>query len=90
VEQLKKQGDALNFLNQSFKHYKPIGALTEGIELLRMADWPEMEVARDGEGVVAHQGVVTAEGSGNGFAAAFIQAIAQHRHWERKVDTVPA
>ncbi|WP_087973438.1 catalase [Oceanobacillus rekensis] len=59
------------FVKEAFKHYKPIGATHEGIQ------WLEENNMLDSPGVVAVDN--------KGFTEKFIQAIAEHRHWDRKV-----
>jgi catalase len=96
AETLKMQGDALQFVNEAFKHCKPIAALGEGVELLEAAH--VMEVALAGreasDRLVLDKGVVTLyDGKDlDSFNRAFEEAIAQHRHWEREgmKERVPA
>ena len=100
VEALKAQGHAVHWINETFKHCKPIAALDEGIALLLASDIAGVQLAGEDarEQVVSDQGVVTAFGSsGDGsrdldpVAGQFIEAIAQHRHWSRdQKDMVPA
>ncbi|MEX0762935.1 MAG: catalase [Dehalococcoidia bacterium] len=93
VDALKMQGDALHFVNEAFKHHKPIGATGEGIDLLTAAQVGDVQLAGKGSsGVTDADGVVTARDPVDiGDAAAqFISAIAQHRHWQRQKDNVPA
>lgn len=95
VETLKMQGDAVHFVNEAFRHCKPLGATDEGVELLKAADLPDIKLAgqRSADKVVSDKGVVTfRNGGGNSsFNDAFIAAIAQHRHWDReKKEQVPA
>jgi len=108
VEALLRQGDALHFVQEAFKHGKTIGATGEGVGLLRHAQLADIELADSGK-VVESRGVVTVagpesmadrvkgkvgmeEGSGlAGFSARFLEALAQHRHWEReRSEMVPA
>lgn len=91
VEQLVQQGDALHFVNEAFRHCKPIGAIGEGIELLRRSQLPPLDYAAENE-VQSVKGVVTSRGNDTAqFAAAFIAAVAAHRHWDRSAkDAVPA
>ncbi len=72
VAALMKAGDAIQFLDEAFRHCKTIGAAGEGRELLEAADIPDLEAP----------GIVTAPKAGAA-AEAFIAAIAQHRHWTR-------
>lgn len=95
VETLKSQGDAVHFVNEQFKHHKPIAASGEGVELLAASGIVGVDLAQDEgtESLVADKGVVTTRGKADyaEFAQNFITAIAQHRHWERaQKDRVPA
>lgn len=96
VSTLMKQGDALHFVNEAFRHCKAVAALGEGVELLEAAYIMDVELAgagSDGQ-VIADKGVVTTRNVSDvdGFAGAFKQAIARHRHWEREAfkEQVPA
>ena len=83
VRALLDNGEALHFINEAFKHGKPIGALAEGIDLLQRASIPR--VAADGVDPRAAEspdaGIVAVRDGSNAadFAAAFIRAVAQHR-----------
>ena len=95
VAQLKKQGDALHFVNEAFKHGKPVGALSEGIEVLMASDIEGVIFAgpQTEEHLVSNKGVVTSrDGIGApAFVQSFIEAVAAHRHWDRETkDQVPA
>jgi catalase len=92
---LKAQGDAIHFLNEAFKHCKPIAAIGEGVELLGMSQLMGVVLASesDGKEIKEDNGVVTATGQANmqDFLNKFKSAIAQHRHWNRKQkEMVPA
>ena len=74
VEKLKKDGDALHFVMEAYRHFKALGATKEGARLLEAGG-----LGTSGPGVV-----VSDKGAGDGaFATAFIEAIAAHRHWGR-------
>ncbi|WP_181304070.1 catalase [Rufibacter sp. XAAS-G3-1] len=94
VELLKKQGDALHFLNETFKHCKTIGALGEGIALLQASDLKGVEYAQPASsGVSTSKGVVTAgsEADLTTFAEAFLTSLSEYRHWEREEkEMIPA
>lgn len=60
------------FVKEAFKHYKPLGATHDGI------GWLEEN------NMLGSPGVVYAENNKE-FTEKFTQAIAQHRHWKRKV-----
>ncbi len=90
ADALLEQGDAKHFVAETFKHKKPIAALDEGTELLETVELPDVEIADDGE-TVSSDGVVTGQGDDlEEFAEAFVDAIAEHRHWERSPKEVPA
>ncbi|RIK34230.1 MAG: catalase HPII, partial [Chloroflexi bacterium] len=95
AQTLKMQGDALHFVNEAFKHGKAIGATGAGIELLIQANLQGVALAgpQTEEELVSDKGIVTSRdgNSLNGFSKTFIQAIAQHRHWNRETkEQVPA
>ncbi|ELY66184.1 catalase [Natronococcus jeotgali] len=92
VDALEKQGDVRHFVEEAFKHKKPIGALGEGTELLESVDLPDVDVAGDGEGPTEPTGVVTCRDDGelDAFLEEFVDAIAEHRHWERDSTDVSA
>ncbi|TYS45878.1 catalase [Bacillus infantis] len=68
----KFQQDAAYFINEAFSHFKPIGATHEGRK------WIENSGKSNAAGVVLGDGTES-------FAEEFIQAIAQHRFWERQL-----
>ena len=90
VEMLKKQGDAIHFVNEAFKHCKAIAATGEGVDLLVASDIPGIK-PQVGQ-LQTELGVVTSGDVGVKDAAeAFVKAIAQHRHWQRvQKSQVPA
>ncbi len=98
IEALKTHGNALHFINEAFRHCKPIGATGNGVELFAMADLANIQLS-DG-GLVSDQGVVTSMGpasggrrgtSNSGFADAFIEAMKAHRFVAGRLkDAVPA
>jgi catalase len=75
VTALKPNGDALHFVEETFKHYKSIAATAEGQDLVRAA------VALPT--VLAQPGVVTGANA-NAVVAAFVAAITIDRHWNRR------
>jgi catalase len=86
VEALTSLADAVEFVSEAYKHCKAIAASGAGVgfvarslgEKFSEANTTGKLVATD-EGVVTSRGPVTAN-----FTAAVIQAIAEHRHWERE------
>jgi catalase len=92
INSLRNQGDALHFIAEAYKHGKAIGATGDGITLLRSANiLIENNVAANGK-ASAVNGIVTAQKTANlnEFTDLFITAIAQHRHWDRQIEQVPA
>ncbi len=88
ISSLKQQGDALHFVNETFKHCKPIAASGDGVDLIMGAQIPGVTVAASGDQgqTVTDMGIVTVRNAQDltEFSAAFINAIAQHRHWNRQ------
>ncbi len=96
VDTMLKMGDVLGFLDSAFRHFKPIGAMGEGVELLEARSWGGVGFAEEGGAVLAEKGVVTfrdADGDTEElrgeFASEFARAIGAHRHWDRDVESVP-
>ena len=92
VETLKGHGDALHFVNEAFRHCKTIGAIGEGVELLRASQLTGVTFSEGSEPVV-DLGVVTLADAAavSSFNEHFAEAIAQHRHWQREQkERVPA
>jgi catalase len=80
VAALVGEADAQHFVSEAYKHCKAIAASAEGVELLQAAF---IDLAGSDEGIVVEE-------SGS-FGKAFVNAIAQHRFWEReKARKVPA
>ncbi len=94
IAAMMKEGDALHFLSEAFKHCKPIATSGHGIALLDRAFITGINVANSNAGqVVSDKGVVTAgsDAEADEFAVKFIDAIKMHRFWDREMkDTVPA
>ncbi|AKJ03488.1 catalase [Archangium gephyra] len=72
VSVLKKDGDSVHFIQEAYRHCKPIGVTKEATGLLEEADVSTSSL-----------GVVVGEAGGQDFPAKFIAAIAQHRFWAR-------
>ncbi|MEH2069459.1 MAG: catalase [Nostoc sp.] len=82
IKALKQEGEAINFINEAFKHYKTIAATSEGVELLSVANITGVKLSQNG--ARSDMGVVTSSESDlKSVADDFISAIAQHRHWMR-------
>jgi catalase len=89
VAALKAQRPVVSFIEDAFRHCKPIGASGEGIELLlaaRVESGAAVADAKSAGEVVSDRGVVTVHRASDlgPFTQALVEAIAQHRHWERE------
>lgn len=85
VEALTKEGDAVHFIDEAYKHCKPLAFDGEGVELLNVSYSGQKVSNYPDAGVIIGQSNVKAT------ATAFVKAIAQHRFWEReKAGKVPA
>jgi len=90
VATLKGQGDALHFVQEAYRHAKPIGASGAGVDLLVAAQLPN--AGKQASGVASDNGVVTTRDSKlDAFIQQLTTAIAQHRDWQRaQREAVPA
>jgi catalase len=90
---LASLGRAIHFVNEAFGHHKPIGASGEGVALIRASSITGVALAdAQAQGKpVSDKGVVTIESAKAiaDFARELIQAIAQHRHWDRDTSKIP-
>jgi catalase len=78
INLLAENDDALEYLNDAYKHCKVIGADGEASELLSATNFASKITNEDG-GVV-----VTSEVASEAFAKEFITAMTKHRFWERE------
>lgn len=96
VDMLLRQGDAIHFVNETFKHAKALGASNEGVDLLAAGKFPEVPLAetQSAAELVNEFGVVSIRNCSDlqFFTEKFIAAIAEHRHWVRQQqnEMVPA
>ncbi len=88
AEALARNGEAVHFVLEAYKHCKSLCVVGEGVHLLRTLG------IGAGEGGPAVPGVVVGRNDPPGraqLAQDFMAAIARHRHWTRpNVDAVPA
>lgn len=94
VAALMGEAEAINFVNEAYKHCKTIAATGAGIELLRASNLGAEKLAGQNakaDQLVAEEGVIIGRDALDGnVAPEFIKAIAQHRHWSREPkDPVP-
>lgn len=72
VNNLLKESKTIDFVKEAYQHFKPIGALDAGAELLPKAEGAGIVVSQDNEDITK-------------FSNNFVNAIAEHRHWSRTV-----
>jgi catalase len=83
VAALAEEPDAIEFVNEAFRHCKAIAASGEAVNFLKEETY--IRKAKN------DKAVILSENGANGAAKDFINAIAQHRNWEReKARKVPA
>jgi catalase len=87
AQALLKDGDAVHFVLEAYKHCKPLCLIGESLEILRRAGVAQ-EDGPPAAGVIVGTNEPTARLQ---MAQDFIAAIARHRHWNRaQVEQVPA
>jgi catalase len=89
VAALSNRVEAIEFVQDAYRHAKTVGATAEGIELIAAAKLPGV-ITDVKEAVPAEQpGVILGRpGRAEKFAASFIDAVRQHRHFDRET-TIP-
>ena len=88
VNALIGEAEALHFIEEAYKHCKPIAAENEARELL---EFTYLGNKMSEEGYVASaDGLILSEGKSN-FGKSFVEAIKQHRFYERENESkIPA
>lgn len=76
VNTLSEEADAIEFVNEAFRHCKAIAATGEGVNFVKN----ETYAGR----AKSDKAVILSEDLENATAESFINAIAQHRNWERE------
>ncbi|MDO9372761.1 MAG: catalase [Ferruginibacter sp.] len=90
VASIASEPDAIHFLNEAFKHCKPIAADSEARQVLKETYFAKKIPAETSDADVLKTGIIVGDTGGN-IADHFIKAIALHRFWDReKPDKVPA
>jgi catalase len=90
IRALSRDGKAVHFVGEAFRHCKAVGAVGDGIALLDAAHVTLAHRA-DGDRPAVDAGVVTVAGHvTREFLEAFADAVAAHRHYEREIAPVPA
>ncbi|MDN3575501.1 catalase [Chitinimonas viridis] len=85
VATLKREGAALQFIDEAYRHCKTIAATCEGCELVDAAYARSAQegVADSSAGIILGRHAATST-----VAADFIAAVALHRHWRREMKAV--
>lgn len=72
MSELLTEPKTLDFIKEAYQHFKPIGAIAEGANLLPSANGEGIVIAQENEELKP-------------FGQAFMEAIAAHRHWTRAI-----
>ncbi|MES2880898.1 MAG: DJ-1/PfpI family protein, partial [Bacteroidota bacterium] len=89
VVALAEEADAIHFLNEAFKHCKPIAASSNALQVIEQTYFAKKLPKDSKDATVVKEGVVV--GDAATVAKQFLLAIQQHRFWEReKLRKVPA
>ena len=87
---LEDCADAIHFLNEAFKHCKAIAADADAMQVLEATYFAKKIPSKMDRDTVLAEGIVISDNPEE-LSALFIEAIAQHRFWEReKPRKVPA
>ncbi len=90
VATLEAEPDAIHFLNEAFKHCKAIAADADAKQVLQSTYFVKKLPPDNSDESVLKEGIVINDNAST-LAEQFINAIAQHRFWEReKPRKVPA
>ena len=87
VEALIAHGDPMSFIQEAFKHFKPMAATGEGVDLMMQANLQGIDSSQVNGQMSTQLGVVASRDTSNmaTFAMTFIDAIKEHRFWTRPV-----
>ncbi|ORB56555.1 catalase HPII [Mycobacteroides saopaulense] len=92
VGRLARNGYAVHFVSEAYKHLKPVAAFGAGLDLLRAT--AVVETLATTTEVVEDGGVVTTGAEDEGlpaeFVAVFAAALGRHRAWDRETEMVSA
>lgn len=80
IMMLEKNAMAVNFINESYKHCKALAIEGQATKLLKYTYFGELAKTNDLE----EEGVIIQENPSKKFSKKFIEAIGQHRFWNRK------
>jgi catalase len=87
---LAEDADAIHFLNEAFKHCKAIAADDDALQVLEATYFARKLPEDNDDDTVIAEGIIIGMNAEN-LAGQFIEAIKQHRFWDREVPRkVPA
>ncbi|MEX0720185.1 MAG: DJ-1/PfpI family protein [Balneolaceae bacterium] len=78
INALSEEADAIHFMNEMFKHFKPIACDNEAVDMFHNSPAGN-KFNKSDEKEAAEQGVIL-----NGSPVDLIDAISHHRFWDRK------
>jgi catalase len=93
VKALMDETDAVQFVSEAYKHCKTIATTGAGVDLVRGSCLKANELSNGkakGDKLTDPGVITTPDVQADKIASAFIKAIAQHRHWRRETNPVPA
>jgi len=90
VNHLEDSGKVVTFINEAFKHGKPIIALAEGVKFIRDFEWDDITVVKHDQDFESSQGVVTAHHYNDDLKDDVFKAVLHHRFPYRDIKRVPA
>ncbi len=89
VATIEADPDAIHFLNEAFRHCKPIAADSDALPVLQATYFNKKLPEDNGEDTILKEGIIIAENTE--VSKLFLQAMTQHRFWGReKARKVPA
>ncbi len=90
VATLEAEPDAVHFLNEAYKHCKPVAASASAMQVLEATYFWKKLPEDNGDATVMREGVIIGRDAA-ALAAQFVEAMKLHRFWEReKARKVPA
>jgi catalase len=84
VGTLAEDADAIHFLNEAFKHCKAIAADDDALQVLEATYFARKLPEDNDDDTVIAEGIIIGMNAEN-LAGQFIEAIKQHRFWDREV-----
>lgn len=82
INALLNEADAIHFIDEAYKHCKPVAADNEGVDLVSVGYLGKLIKGKNYKAVA--DGVILSGGGKGNIANAFIAAIKNHRFWERE------